>query len=247
MTKSKNNETELDVVNPMVFPVAATAKALEIMRANLGRELPTPADFTRIRVPAGGGTTWEIPSIDGDPESVKSIEGIIVYIARRRAYWASANLTGDPPQCASNDCITGIGNPGGACDRCPFNQFGSASKGDGIMGRGKACKESKLIFLLRANQTLPDIVIVPPGSLRAMKSFQLKIGVPYWSIVTRLSLEKVQNKDGITYAQIRPSRAGVLDEATARQVLEFARGLQAVFEATQVDHGDIDQSEPVEV
>jgi len=246
MTQNKSNETALDVVNPTVFPVAATAKAMEVMRANLGGELPTPADFTRIRVPAGGGTTWEIPSIDGDPESAKSIDGVIVYIARRRAYWASTNLTGEPPQCASNDCITGIGNPGGACEKCPFNQFGSATKGDGSMGRGKACKESKLIFLLRANQTLPDIVIVPPGSLRVIKSYQLKIGVPYWSIVTRLSLERVQNKDGIAYAQIKPSRIGMLDEAAARQVLEFARGLQAVFEAAQVEHGDLYQSEPVE-
>jgi hypothetical protein len=241
--KETNGGTQLAVISPEAFPVVATGAAMEVIRQNLGGELPSPADFTRIKVPAGGGTTWEIPSVDGDGESTKAVDGIIVYIARRRAYWSNTNPSGEPPQCSSGDCIIGIGDPGGACDECHFNVFGSAHKQDGTAGRGKACKESKLLFILRAGQILPDVVVVPAGSLKAMKSYQLKIGVPYWSLVTRLALEKVQNKDGITFAQIKPSRVGLLDEATAKQVLAYARELKQVFEQTTLDAGDMEDAQ----
>ena len=248
MGKSKeSNGGALAVIAPEQFPVVASGEAMDVIRQNLGGELPSPADFTRVKVPAGGGTTWEIPTVDGDSESNKEIQGIIVYVARRRAYWASGNPSGEPPQCSSSDCETGIGNPGGKCEECPFNQFGSAHKVDGTAGRGKACKESKLLFILRAGQTLPDVVVVPAGSLRAVRQYQLKIGMPYWSLVTRLVLEKAQNKDGITYAQIKPSRVGQLQPETAQRVLAYSKSLQQVFEQATVERADMEEGEPVEV
>lgn len=248
MSKQKDNGNALAVISAEQFPVVANEGAMQIIRENLGGELPSPTDFTRIKVPAGGGTTWAIPTIDGEEESAKSIEGIIVYIARRRAYWESNNPTGEPPQCASTDCLTGVGKPGGPCEDCSFNLFGSAHRQDGTAGRGKACKESKLLFILRAGQVLPDVVVVPPGSLRAMKNYQVKLGMPYWSLVTRLVLEKTQNKDGIAFAQIRPSRVGMLDQATAQRILGYVQELKKVFEATMIGRDDIEEDgDPVTV
>ena len=223
---------------PTTSSWVADSKAMEVLRMNLCGELPNPDDFPRIRVPAGGSTVWEIPTLDGSVEAAKAIEGVIVYIARRRAYWSVSSPTGDPPQCVSLDCETGIGDPGGACATCPNNQFGTVVRPDGSTGRGKACKESKLLFILRNGQALPDVVVVPPGSLRSIRSYQFRLGVPYWSVVTRLSLERTKNRDGIDYAQIRPTRIAVLDPATAATILEYAKSLQSVFAQTQVEHDD---------
>jgi len=236
--------TELIPVSPESYPVLASGQNVgQIIKQNLGGEQVTPADLTRIKVPAGGGTTWEVPGEDGEPQPIKVLEGILVHTARRRAYWPNTNPSGEPPACVSTDCVNGHGTPGGPCDACPFNQFGSQVKQDGGAGRGKACKESRLFFLLRAGQKLPDVVVVPPGSLRATKQYLLKLSVPYWGVLTRLTLDRVQNKDSIAYAQIHPRNAAMLEPEMARGIMLYAQELKSVFEQTSIEPGEVDGSE----
>ncbi len=239
--------TSLAVITPEQFPVAATAQVVETIRQNLGGELPSPDDFNRIKVPAGGGTTWEIPTVDGEPESARYIDGVIVHVTNRRARWASAENTGDPPICASKDCIRGVGDPGGLCEPCPYNQFGTALRRDGTYGEGKGCGEKKLVFILRANQMLPDIVQIPGGSLRSIFTYQFRVGFPLWSVVTRLSLVKEQkalksrDRDGnviqggtVEFAKVKAARLGILETEMAQGILAYARGLQQIFEVADV-------------
>lgn len=244
---AKSATTELVPVNAETYPVIAAGSAIaETIRHNLGGESVGPSDLSRIRVPSGGGLVWEVPTIDGT-EPAKNLDGIVVHIGRRRAYWSNPTPTGDPPECSSQDCVTGTGNPGGRCEACPLNAFGTA-RGQNGQGRGKACKESKLLFLLREKQLLPDIVVVPSGSLKAVKAWQLKLGVPYWSVVTRLAIEKATNKDGIGYARITIERKAVLDPETAKQIQAYASTLGSVFAAATVDRGDLgEDAEPKEV
>ena len=84
--------------------------------------------FDRVKLPAGGGTAFEIPSADGeDSEMAKDITGVIVY--NHPAYYHDKyNGGSNPPDCGSFDGVSGIGNPGGSCQNCPYNKFGS---GDG--------------------------------------------------------------------------------------------------------------------
>lgn len=230
--------TDLVPVNLESYPIVS-GNCAEVIRENMGGEQVSPSDLSRIKVPSGGGLTWEVPSADG-VEPAKVIDGVIIHICRRRAYWSNPNPTGDPPDCASDDCIEGKGDPGGPCEACPYNEFGSSRKGDGSEGRGKACKESKLLFTLRPGQSLPDVVVIPPGSLKAVKQYQLKLGKPYWSVVTRLALKKATNKDGIAYAQVEPTKVGVLNDDAASGMRAFAQTLQSVFAATTIERSDVD-------
>lgn len=218
------------------------SEAAQLIRSNLSGEDVGIGDLDRIKVPAGGATTWTVPSIEGD-KSEKVLEGIIIHVARRRAYWESANPSGDPPTCSSTDCITGIGDPGGDCESCPFNQFGSAVKQCGGAGRGKACKESTLLFLLRSGHNLPEVVVTPPGSLKSVKQYRLKLPVPYYACVTRLSLKKSQNKDNIAFAEIVPEYAGPLDPTMADFVKRYAQALTGVFKSATADHSDMEGDE----
>lgn len=211
----------------------------QLIKANLAGDDISIGDLDRIKVPSGGGTTWTVNTIEGEKQ-IKTLEGIILHVARRRAYWENSNPTGEQPDCSSVDCITGHGDPGGPCASCPMNEFGTAQKQGGGTGRGKACKETALLFLLRPGANLPEAVVVPPGSLKPVRQYRVKLTVPYFSAITRLELEKASNKDGIAFAKIKPSFIGQLPPQAADEIRSFSEALAGVFNAASVDREDVE-------
>lgn len=218
--------------------VMAGNNAAAIVAGNLGGETITAADLDRVKVPSGGATSWQVPSLEGEV-SVKAIEGIIVYSTRRRAYWSSPEPTGDMPDCASTDCVTGVGKPGGECAGCPLNEFGTQVKKGGAVGRGKACRESRLLFVLQPGETLPMAIVVPSGSLKIIRGYLLKLDVPYFSATHKLELSVATNKDGIKYAQVKPSMTGRLSPDAAKAVQSYVESLRSVFESVTIDAHDV--------
>lgn len=188
------------------FPVLAGDPriALALIRENLGGEQLGPGDLDRVTVPAGGSLHWVVPSVDSAAgDAVKSIEGVVVFQKLARAYWAkSIEESGgnSAPDCYSDDSVQGVGDPGGACATCAYAQFGSDGK-----GRGQACKQMRVLFLLRPGQTLPTMVTIPPSSLADAKKFLLRVAngnLHYSAITVKLSLVEAKNDDGIKYAKV---------------------------------------------
>lgn len=227
--------TALVTITPEQYPVLAGSHVTETIKQNMAGESVSPDDLNRIKVPSGGGTLWTVIDANGEETGAKELEGIIVHITRRRAYWSSSKLSKSPPDCSSIDCVNGRGSPGGDCESCPFNQFGTAVDDKGNKGRGKACKERKLLFILRQGEVLPDVVSAPPGSLKLLRQYQLKLGVPYWSVVTRLTLEKKDSAGGEPFAQIKAVKVGQLAPEVSEQIMKYAQELSSVFSAVTVD------------
>ena len=176
----------------------------ELLTENLGGDTLTPNDLDRVVVPGSGGTTWTIPSIDGEI-SASEIVGILVHTQTVRAYWEE-DFTGGgtPPDCRSDDGLTGVGNPGGNCLSCPLNQFDEE-------GGAKACSESRLLFMLLKDETLPIVIKVPAMSLKNARMYLRGLTSKrqlIHSVYTRLALEKDKNKSGIAYAKIVFSKIG---------------------------------------
>lgn len=155
----------------------------------------TAAHMPRLRVPTGGGIEWQLP----EGGSAKTVQGIVLRWHACRGYWPNEFSGGEPPQCSSTDNHQGIGDPGGSCKACPFNDWNS-----GRGGIGKACKEMVRLWVLREGQTLPTLVSLPPTSLRNWGAYTANIvntqGRPTWSLVTEISLERTKSKGGIDYA-----------------------------------------------
>lgn len=177
----------------------------------------TSFDFDRVKVPAGGGVTWEVPSLDGE-ESTKELTGVIVGYATKKAYWRESmeeSGGGSPPSCKSEDGLIGTGDPGGACAKCPFNLFGSSERGE-----GKACKDMLHILLIREGSILPVLLAVPPTSIRPIRSFVLRAagqGLARHGIEVTFSLEKAKASGGQTYSRIVPALSRRLETSeTAR-------------------------------
>lgn len=239
-------------------PVALASDSIDgmmqIMKENLGPAGQlSVTDLTRITIPAGGGTAWQLPNpIAGSkPKNVDTLDVVIVAFKDQKAFWKeSVDDTGGgtPPDCRSLDMIHGVGDPGGFCnggvdsqpEPCAFNVFGSANEGEGA---GKACKDLRFLFFLEGKSRLPKLLVVPPTSLKAMKKYFISLAeneIPHYGVVTRLELEADKNANNVKYSKIVPSAIAELSEeekATAqlfKQHIEPMIGNMAVQAASQV-------------
>ena len=156
--------------------------------------------FERIKIPAGGSTIFEIPSDNPDePETVKEFSAVILYHHPLYAYYKDKYTGGsNPPDCGSFDGITGEGIPGGSCEKCPYNVFGSGENG------AKACKNRRRIYLLREGEIFPLILSLPTGSLKDFSRYVMRLlskGNKTNAVVTRFTLKKAVNNSGIAFSQ----------------------------------------------
>lgn len=156
--------------------------------------------FDRIRMPSDGDTVFEVP--DGDTDRVvleNELTCIILFHHPAYTYYRKSYDGGtNPPDCGSFDGLNGIGDPGGACISCPLNQFGSGN------GQGKACKNRRMLYILRENEMIPMMLSLPTGSLKEFVRYfkrQLSRGRRLSQIVTKISLKKVSNSSGNAFSQ----------------------------------------------
>jgi hypothetical protein len=158
-------------------------------------------EFTpeKIKLPSGGGLTYEVPGEDGEPDSVKEFSGVILTNHAVNMFFDSKYTGGsNPPTCGSMDGKIGKGNPGGECKRCRLNQYGTGDNGS------KACKNRQRVYILREGELLPMVLSLPTGSLKNFSRFiasQLSKGKKPYQYVTRFSLKKATNSGGIIYSQ----------------------------------------------
>ena len=196
---------ELTTTAPGAYlAVAGSADILAALAENLGGESASPSDLPSVKVPAGGGVAWEVPTPDGF-ESARSFTGVIAFLHSSRLYWSTGmeEGSGTPPDCYSNDGEFGRGDPGGECAKCPLNQFGED-------GEAKACNQGMQLYVRMAGDPLPTKLRIPPGSLKTWRQYAIhnlaRAGKTYYQVETVFELDKAKSKSGITYSQIKFSR-----------------------------------------
>lgn len=246
MSKETKGETLPAVIGSYAV-MQRGEKLREIMAANVGTGGVSPFDIDRIKVPSGGGTTWEVPSLTGVVET-KELRGVVIAWRDARSFWREsfdATGGGTPPDCSSDDGISGQGDPGGDCAVCPLSQFESEMR-NGKPGRGQACKQTRLLFVVREGDMLPILVVVPPSSLAVMRKFFLRLAssaVPFYGVVTELTLSKTKNKDGIAYGEIVPKMVAQLSPEECDRMRAYAAIVAPVLAVVRVDRADMDAQE----
>lgn len=209
---------------------AGAAGLAEILAENMGDGGFSPSMLVKIKIPSGGGTAWEVPTLEDDFDSVKEIKGVIVLWKDRRSYYAEKfDGSKNPPKCYSNDGKVGVGTPGGACHACPHNQFGSASD-----GAGKACKEYRDLYVITPDSALPKLVKLSTGSLRPCRDYFMKLvaaGLKYNQVITSLALKKAASSGGITYSQALLRVGGRLDDQQQAAASAYTASLKPIIEA----------------
>ena len=165
--------------------------------------------FQRVKIPSGGQVQFELPGEDPDnPDYSKTLEGVIVYSHNANSYWPAGEDYDDntPPSCQSTDGKVGYGAPGGLCTDCPYNRYGSDTKGT---GRGKACKNQRIIYLLRSGEAMPIQLSLSPTSITPYAQFvntafaSRRRGV--CGSVVQIGLKKKNNGKGNVFYDLRRS------------------------------------------
>ena len=158
------------------------------------------AAFERVKIPSGGGVMFEIPGENPEePDTVKTFSAVILYQHSLNAYYQSEYQGGsNPPDCGSFDGHHGEGNPGGSCDSCPLNQYGSGKNG------AKACKNRRRLYLLREGDIFPVILSLPTDSLKSFTRYLMRVIPKYKNsnaVVTKFTLKKAVSSTGMSYSQ----------------------------------------------
>lgn len=183
-------------------------------------------NFPRVKMPSGGGLTFEVPGASSRPEIAQTLQGIILYHHPTNNYWPGGNEDENaPPSCSSMDGECGVGNPGGPCCECPHNQWGT-----GRMGFGKACKNGFSLYLLRSGEFLPLHFSLPPTSIKAFTDFVTTFTSRRRTVngsLVEIGLEKTNSRNNgkdfslATFQLIRDFAGQEL-----KDVLTYARGMK---------------------
>ena len=159
----------------------------------------TEFDLPRIKM-ASGTALWLIPGLEGD-KTARSIEGVVVSARDTRVYYASKDAGNVPPDCSSMDGKIGVGQ---AWRRVRASARWRSGTPRRTAARGRRASRSKQLFMLRGTSMLPEVVSLPPTSLKAIRQFFLKLatqGIQYHQCILRIELEKAQNAAGKPYGK----------------------------------------------
>lgn len=189
------NNTALMETEKFVLPAMAEGER-EFTAEELAEDRDGLAmNFQRVKIPAGGVVQFELPSDDPEnPDYAKTLTGVVLYNHATCAYWPEGDEYDDnvSPLCSSVDGKQGIGTPGGLCSCCVLNTFGSASD-----GKSKACKNMRVLYLLRSGEYMPLQLTLPPTSIKPWgsflnQSFLARQRATYGSVI-QVGLKKMNN------------------------------------------------------
>lgn len=241
----------------------------EIFETNVSMDSIDEFDLDRICIPGGGGTHWMIPDLEGEPEAMKELEGVVILHGDRRAFWNESfdeSGGGSPPDCHSFDGRMGMGwrrgMPEGQqseqnCKTCPLSQWGSGS--DDPDDNTQACSNRKLLFLLRVGDLVPLCVDLAPTSVKPFNRFMLRLAgriVPCHGAVLGLKLIQEESRTGIKYSVVSPrlvarlgpdDTAGMKAMADAMRPMFLKTGIEAVPQEGFSRKSDDGAEETVEV
>lgn len=192
----------------------------------------------RAKIAAGGGKSFEIITGDEDSDtSVSKIVGVVIHSHQCNARF-DESAQGEPPICSSQDGKYGIDAETGdviQCENCPYNKYGSASK-----GRGKACKNMIRLYIMIEGSPIPLVLTLPPTSIEGWQNYRLVSLPPKRlkpvDVLTEFTLSPQTSKSGNKYSVVKPKLVGKLDANTSEMMRYFASGFTPQVDVSADDY-----------
>lgn len=196
--------------------------------------------FDRVKIPAGGAISFEIPGDEeDDPESTSELLGVILDHNPVNAYWANEFAGGnEQPDCSSYDGKQGVVRATGeirSCETCPYNRYDAESA-------RKPCKNIHRVIMLREGNPVPVILSLPPTSIKYMRDYigkrVLLKGLRCWQVLTRITLKKEKSKAGITYSRAAFAYVDKLTPDQKKAAAAMREMVKSTYRTIAVDTGD---------
>jgi len=225
-------------------------EAMEVMADNLA-ELGGNLKFDKVKIPSGGGLSFEIIDENGEEKAVTEVEGVVLDHFPVNVFWEH-KFSGEsnPPDCSSMDAVIGTimvdGKPVGTrqCATCPNNQWGSDPSG----GRGKSCKNLIRVYLLQEGCSFPVLVSLPPTSTGNWRDYMKRLAgrmKSVYGVVTRIRLEKDKNDGGIVYSKAVFAKSAELTKEEKQAIKSYAEMLKPYMRSVAVDESDYNVTDDV--
>lgn len=223
----------------------------EIFETNVSLDGIDEFDLDRISIPGSGAAFWSVPDIEGEPEAVKELEGVVILHGDRRAYWSvdyDDSGGGSPPDCHSFDAKVGVGwRPGmpegskteQVCKTCALAQWGSGS--DDPNDNTQACSNRKLLFFMRKGDLVPLCIDLAPTSVKPFNRFMLRLAgrmVPCYGAILGLKLVQEDSRTGVKYSVVSPRLVARLSETDTEGMKAMADALRPIFLKTGIESTD---------
>ena len=244
---AQTNINDLVPAGPVTIDLPALTQkeqALAVIQENLAGMDAGKFQFDKVKIPAGGGISFEVFDDSGEAVPVKELTGVVLDYYAIKAWWAQEFTGGkNPPDCSSMDGKTGAGSEDGAipagqqCKNCPYNQWGSDPKG----GRGKACKDIYRIYILRERTVFPVLLALPPTSLNNWEKYVRRLTdklIPYSGVVTTAKLVKDKNEGGIEYSKVTFAKTAELAAAERKDIKEYIAPMRGAMRSVAIDDAE---------
>lgn len=225
-------DTQIVPVTERFAALAKVDNMREAIAANMGTGGMSVFELPRLKIAAGGLPAFEsLDVLTGEVGTVKTFDAVLIEKQDgARSFYLSQDVTGERPDCSSDDGVEGLGKhseddhpQAWLCKECPHNEFGTALRNDGSPGAGKRCKEKSRLFVLRwdtPESVFPTLLEAPPSSLKVVRKFMAALtghGVPYWKALLRFEVQ-TQTGDSGRYGALKLSLVRRLDEAECKAV-----------------------------
>ena len=215
----------------------------EIVKEAVSGSGMTVFSLDRIKVPSAESSVWSVPTLMGNKPQ-EFIDAVILHMVKSRSYWPDPIGVGPavPPSCTSSDSIMGIGTPGGPCRKCPLAEFGTAVKGNGKPAKGQACRQGRMMFILRPQDVIPLLLTIPPGSLKETDKFFMRFTQQDLSpklVVMRFALKQTQNSEGTKYNQVEITMLRPLNTEEMARMIDIQELWKPYFGQTTLEAEDL--------
>jgi hypothetical protein len=218
-----------------VAPRQQTAVVAADELADFGFDVADNMEGVEPRLPVikivAQGQAFTMP----DDSLAKSVEGIIIETHRTNAWWPKSGdaTPGNLPPCASMDAVRpqpDCADPQAkSCAECPMNRYGSGSDANGAPSRGKACKNSRRVYILLDGHEIPYLLTLPPSSLKSFDEYAVNLTDrkrPIPTVRTKITLVKAENGSSQIYSKaVFTMLAEINDRGALGKILTMKRQL----------------------
>ena len=188
--------------------------------------------FPRVKLGASGNGKLEVPDpVNADEEkSVKELTGIIVCATASRAKWEEGATV---PECASNDAKVSMS--GKQCATCKFCKFSRDAQGNLVR---PLCKESRNLYLVTEEHSLPLHFIIPPSGIKEYNNFAaslLSSKKTQLGTIVKITVAVETNKANQKFNKAKFESVGRADPALLPKLMETRSQIMSIVSSMTIE------------